>query len=48
MPDTTTLPVTEEAFVADRQHFWHSFTTFAAGSVVVVALILVGMALFLL
>jgi hypothetical protein len=41
-------PVSEEAFLADRQNFWNSFTSFATGSVVVVAVGLALMALFLL
>jgi hypothetical protein len=40
-------PVTEEAFLADRQHFWNGFTSFTFGSVITIAVILVLMALFL-
>ncbi len=43
-----TPPVTEEAFFADRQSFWNGFTTFTAGSVIAVVMVLVLMALFLL
>jgi hypothetical protein len=39
---------TPEAFLADRQNFWHGFTMFTLVSVIVVVLILVGMAIFLL
>jgi hypothetical protein len=39
---------TPEAFLADRQRFWNSFTHFTLGSVVVAVLVLVGMAIFLL
>jgi len=51
---TTTLttetvgPTTPEAFLADRQGFWISFTHFIVGGVALVVLILVLMALFLL
>ena len=41
-------PITEQAFLADRQSFWNSFTTFTLGSVIAVAVILILMALFLL
>ena len=41
-------PITEEAFLADRQSFWNGFTTFTAGSVIAMAVILILMALFLL
>lgn len=43
-----TAPVTEEAFLADRQNFWNGFAMFTAGSVIAVAVILILMALFLL
>jgi hypothetical protein len=39
---------TPEAFLADRQRFWSSFTHFTLGSVIFVILVLVGMAIFLL
>jgi hypothetical protein len=39
---------TPEAFLADRQSFWHGFTIFTLGSVIVIVLLLVGMAVFLL
>jgi hypothetical protein len=41
-------PVTTEAFLSDRQHFWGSFTHFLAGSVAAVVIVLVLMAIFLL
>jgi hypothetical protein len=44
----STSPVTEEAFIADRQNFWNSFTSFTIGSAIAVAVILILMALFLL
>ena len=43
-----TAPVTEAAFLADRQNFWNGFTMFTTGSVIAVAVILILMALFLL
>jgi hypothetical protein len=42
------LVETPEAFLADRQNFWHGFTMFTLGSVIVIVLLLVGMAIFLL
>ncbi len=39
---------TPEAFLADRQRFWSSFTHFTLGSVVSVIVLLVAMAIFLL
>ncbi len=44
---TPTGPDAGELFVADRQKFWSSFTTFTTGAVIVVVLVLVGMAVFL-
>jgi hypothetical protein len=46
-PSPTSSPVTVDAFMADRQAFWSSFTgavTIAAGAV---ALLVIGMAIFL-
>jgi hypothetical protein len=40
-------PETEEAFVADRQRFWFSFTKFTAWMVVLVVLVLILMTVFL-
>ncbi len=51
MAEHTTVftgPETQEAFLADREHFLHGFTQFLLGAVIVVVLILVGMAIFLL
>jgi hypothetical protein len=48
MAETATLaPVTEEAFVADRQKFWRLFTGFVAGNAAAIALLLILMAIFL-
>jgi len=47
MPQTAPAPLTEDAFVQDRQSFWSGFTTFVTIGVVVVALIVIGMAIFL-
>jgi len=44
--ETTADPATQ-AFIADRQIFWHRFTKFTTGSVIVVVILLVGMWLFL-
>jgi hypothetical protein len=47
MPPPVTAPVTEEAFLADRQKFFTEFTgatTYAAGAIVV---LLILMAIFL-
>ncbi len=53
MADTTTLsdsqpsPIPVEAFIADRQAFWSSFTHFITGGVIAVVVLLILMALFL-
>jgi hypothetical protein len=39
---------TPEAFLADRQRFWASFTHFTLGSVIFIIVLLVLMAVFLL
>jgi hypothetical protein len=44
----TTPSITEDAFLADRQKFWRSFTSATFGTVIAVAVILVLLALFLL
>jgi len=44
---TPTGPDAGELFVAGRQKFWSSFTTFTMGAVIVVVLVLIGMAVFL-
>ncbi len=53
MADTATLPNSEsspigaEAFLADRQAFWGSFTHFVTGGVIAVIVLLILMAIFL-
>ena len=53
MADTTTLsdshpsPVPVEAFLADRQAFWGSFTHFITRGAIAVAVLLILMAFFL-
>jgi negative regulator of sigma E activity len=42
-----TGPSTVETFIADRQVFWTRFTRFIVAAVVVLAVILIGMAIFL-
>ena len=44
---STPAPVTEDAFLADRQQFWISFGHFTLGGTILVVVILVLMALFL-
>ena len=39
---------TPEAFLADRERFWHAFTQATIGAAVLIAIILIGMRLFLL
>ena len=41
-------PETPEAFLADRQRFWESWTHFTLGSIIFLVLLLVAMAVFLL
>ncbi|MBV9782382.1 MAG: hypothetical protein JO264_01045 [Acidisphaera sp.] len=38
-------PVTEEAFLADRQRFWGSFTRFTLYAVIAVIIVVVGLAI---
>jgi len=45
--ETTTIDPATQAFIADRQIFWHRFTHFTTGVVVVVVIGLIGMWLFL-
>jgi hypothetical protein len=45
---TVSAPVTEEAFLADRQQFWASFGHFVLGGTILVVVTLILMALFLL
>lgn len=44
----STLPLTPDAFIADRQRFWTRFTQFVVSCAVVVVVVLLLMALFLL
>ncbi len=46
-PDTQDSPEITQAFVADHQRFWGSFTTFLTGGAIAVAVLLVLMAIFL-
>lgn len=52
MADPETRPTQgasiDEAFVADRQRFWSSFTSFTVYAVVAVVVLLIMMAVFLL
>jgi hypothetical protein len=41
-------PLTEAAFLVDRQKFWSGFTGFALGAVTFVAVVLILLAVFLL
>ena len=47
MPHTTPAPLTEDAFLADRQRFWGAFTNFTLVSLITVVVILVLMTIFL-
>jgi hypothetical protein len=40
-------PVTVDAFIADRQRFWSSFTHFATVTAAILAVLLILMAIFL-
>jgi hypothetical protein len=44
VPTEAAGPTTVEAFVADRQHFWGSFTNFIVAGVVAVIVILLFLA----
>ena len=46
-PDTEAVPPAVEAFVADRQAFWGSFTRFVTMGAVAVVVLLILMAFFL-
>jgi hypothetical protein len=49
IPETnqsTRMENIDEAFIADRQIFWSRFTTFTTGAVVAVAVLLIGLWLF--
>lgn len=39
--------ITEDALLADRQRFWHGFTTATTGAVIAIAVLLILMAFFL-
>lgn len=41
------VPVTEEAFLADRQQFWGSFTGLLTGAVIGIVILLILMTIFL-
>lgn len=43
---STPMPDVNEAFVADRQIFWSRFTTFTMGAVIAIAVLLVGLLVF--
>ena len=47
LPSTTPAPLTEDAFLADRQRFWGSFTHFTLVSVIFLVVLIVLMAIFL-
>ena len=44
---TTTDPIQEADFLADRERFWHGWTHFTTGAVIFLVLLLVAMAVFL-
>ncbi len=46
-PSSNLAPVTEEAFLADRQKFLASFINFTTGSVIFLVVLIVLMAIFL-
>jgi hypothetical protein len=45
--ETFTADPATQAFIADRQIFWHRFTRFTLGAVIVVIVLVVAMWLFL-
>ena len=45
--DSSLPPVTEEAFLADRQHFLASFISFSTGSVIFLVVLMILLAIFL-
>jgi hypothetical protein len=47
LPVTATGPETEEAFLADRQRFWLSFTSFTFWAATCIVILLILMAIFL-
>ena len=46
-PDAQTAPAAAEAFVADRQAFWGSFTRFVTMGAAAIVVLLILMAIFL-
>mgnify|MGYP001544800784 CR=1 FL=1 len=46
-PPSSLAPVTEEAFLADRQAFWASLCSATVGSVIFITILLALMAIFL-
>ncbi len=44
---TAPAPLTEDAFVADRQRFWGAFTSFILVNVICVVVLLILMTIFL-
>lgn len=47
-PTHSTAPVTEDAFLADRQKFWSAFTGATLATVIFLVVLLILMAIFLL
>ena len=45
--ETTQPSITVDQFLADKRHFFQTFTMFTIGNVIVIALILILMAIFL-
>jgi hypothetical protein len=45
--ETAQPSITVDQFLADKRHFFHAFTMFTVGNVVLIALILILMAIFL-
>jgi hypothetical protein len=46
-PSSNIAPVTEAAFIADRQHFWVNFGRFVLGMVIFLVILLGLMGIFL-
>jgi hypothetical protein len=46
-PTATPPPLTEDAFVADRQKFWSGFCSFVLTNVILIVILLGLMAIFL-
>ena len=47
-PSSSAAPLTEDAFLADRQKFLSSFISFTTGSVIFLVVLMILMAIFLL